>query len=239
MARMAIQAQPTKFHQLLRILDDRGILHRIYSQNIDGLEAKTGFDIFSQERSRRCILLHGSIATVQCLKCASSFMLENFLPLLQVGDLIDCPACINKGSEADASGKRTRAPGRLRPNILLFNEPSPIADEVADISAGDSNLIKNNHVLLVSGTSLKIPGIQSILNAFLKAMLNSQKVNCSLICVDNTAKMPSVLPKDTLYVQMDCQQFAELAISKIKAHFFTEDVPCVERRDFRPLWDWS
>ncbi len=238
MARLAIQAEPTKFHHLLAILDNCGILQRIYSQNIDGLEAKVGFEIFSKEKNRRCILLHGNVATVQCKKCATPYMLENFLPLLQVGKPIDCPACVDRKSNAKALAKRAKAPGLLRPNILLFNEPCPMAYEIADISSSDANLVHNNHVLLISGTSLKIPGIKSILNCFTKAM--SKRINCTTIYVDNAPQKPPILPPNTLHLQMDCQLFAELTTPRIKSHFSAKEARYIlERRDFRPLWDWS
>ena len=39
---MADAAQPTFFHRLLKRLDEEGRLQRVYTQNIDGLEAKAG-----------------------------------------------------------------------------------------------------------------------------------------------------------------------------------------------------
>ncbi|KAJ7183194.1 DHS-like NAD/FAD-binding domain-containing protein [Mycena filopes] len=49
-------AQPTPFHNLLRALDDRGKLLRVYSQNIDGIEKKAGLSFgvppFEEKRSR-------------------------------------------------------------------------------------------------------------------------------------------------------------------------------------------
>ncbi|KAF8583007.1 DHS-like NAD/FAD-binding domain-containing protein [Ramaria rubella] len=39
---LSSQGQPTAFHQLLRALDDRGQLLRVYTQNIDALEMKAG-----------------------------------------------------------------------------------------------------------------------------------------------------------------------------------------------------
>ena len=35
-------AEPTAFHRFLRALDDRGSLLRVYTQNIDALEEKSG-----------------------------------------------------------------------------------------------------------------------------------------------------------------------------------------------------
>ncbi|KAF7330264.1 DHS-like NAD/FAD-binding domain-containing protein [Mycena venus] len=49
-------AEPTPFHNLLRALDDRGKLLRVYSQNIDSLEQKCGLSFgvpeFQERRSR-------------------------------------------------------------------------------------------------------------------------------------------------------------------------------------------
>lgn len=39
---LADAARPTSFHQLLKRLDEEGRLQRVYTQNIDGLEAKAG-----------------------------------------------------------------------------------------------------------------------------------------------------------------------------------------------------
>ena len=39
---LSSEGQPTAFHQLLRTLDDRGQLLRVYTQNIDALEMKAG-----------------------------------------------------------------------------------------------------------------------------------------------------------------------------------------------------
>lgn len=39
---MADRAQPTAFHHMLKMLDEQGRLLRVYTQNIDGLEAKAG-----------------------------------------------------------------------------------------------------------------------------------------------------------------------------------------------------
>ncbi len=35
-------AEPTSFHHMLRALDDRGRLLRVYTQNIDAIEQKSG-----------------------------------------------------------------------------------------------------------------------------------------------------------------------------------------------------
>ena len=42
LSQLSEEAEPTIFHQLLRVLDDRRCLLRVYTQNIDSLEEKSG-----------------------------------------------------------------------------------------------------------------------------------------------------------------------------------------------------
>lgn len=57
------EAHPTKTHMALKHLMDRGYIHYIISQNIDGLHLRTGI-------SRSYIAeLHGNMFTEQCNTC--------------------------------------------------------------------------------------------------------------------------------------------------------------------------
>src|SRR5258708_30558697 len=42
LSNLSSTAHPTAFHQFVKLLDDRGQLLRLYTQNIDNLEEKTG-----------------------------------------------------------------------------------------------------------------------------------------------------------------------------------------------------
>ena len=52
LAVLSEDASPTPFHQLLRLLDERGKLLRVYTQNIDALEAKAGLSFGVPDHSR-------------------------------------------------------------------------------------------------------------------------------------------------------------------------------------------
>ncbi|KAJ6608709.1 DHS-like NAD/FAD-binding domain-containing protein [Mycena sp. CBHHK59/15] len=56
LSELSIAAEPTPFHHLLRALNDRGRLLRVYTQNIDALEQKTGLSFgvpeFEDRRSK-------------------------------------------------------------------------------------------------------------------------------------------------------------------------------------------
>lgn len=237
MAHTAIQARPTEFHKVLQMLDDSGMLKRLYSQNIDGLEAKVGFDTFATTKTRKCVLLHGNIATLRCGKCAAMYLLENYLASLGNGEPIACPGCTQKQDSDLALAKRVKTPGHLRPNILLYNEPCTAAEDIADITDCDTASIKPAHVLLICGTSLHIPGVQNIIKSFKTAMFSGKLHGCAVIYVDITSSPPPILSEGTRHVQMDCQQFATNVMSKFQESMVKEGNRV--RKDFRPFWDWN
>jgi NAD-dependent SIR2 family protein deacetylase len=165
-------------------------------------------------------------------------MLENYLPFLEHGESIDCPECIQRREQDNALGKGLRAPGQLRPNILLYNTACTAAEEIADLAMKDTRSLHKNHVLLIGGTTLQILGIKSIIQTFNDAMFGKNLPGCQIIYVDITGNSPSVLPENTVHVQMDCQQFAVNAISKLQHRISDENEQSEKhRRDFRPFWD--
>jgi NAD-dependent SIR2 family protein deacetylase len=121
LAEMSQTATPTPFHRLLKTLDQRGRLLRVYTQNIDGLEEKSGLSFgvpdFEDRRQRgrakplsqesnpptrlptppadipRCIPLHGTLQTVHCLNCNRSFPSLPHVSALRAGSLPTCRGC--------------------------------------------------------------------------------------------------------------------------------------------------
>jgi hypothetical protein len=54
---------PTLTHHFIKFLDDKGILLRCYTQNIDGLERLAGLN------EDKLVEAHGTFATSKCIKC--------------------------------------------------------------------------------------------------------------------------------------------------------------------------
>lgn len=54
---------PTLTHYFLRLLDEKGKLHRVFTQNIDTLERLAGLD------ADRIVEAHGSFAASRCIRC--------------------------------------------------------------------------------------------------------------------------------------------------------------------------
>jgi len=98
MAQTAAAASPTEFHELLATLNSRGTLLRVYTQNIDGLELKSGLGTVSgysvpNQGDSVCIPLHGNIHQLRCQSCGSSFSMHPYLSTLKIGDLPACDTC--------------------------------------------------------------------------------------------------------------------------------------------------
>eukprot|EP01059_Diplonema_ambulator_P031915 TRINITY_DN6014_c0_g1_i6.p1 TRINITY_DN6014_c0_g1~~TRINITY_DN6014_c0_g1_i6.p1 ORF type:complete len:733 (+),score=173.05 TRINITY_DN6014_c0_g1_i6:1271-3469(+) len=90
--------EPSLTHRFLKLLDDKGLLRRVYTQNVDDLEVKAGIP---RERVVQC---HGTFGKLRCTGCAFNSEMK-VLP----GDVPVCPDC----------------GAALRPDVVFFGEPLP------------------------------------------------------------------------------------------------------------------
>ncbi|KAG5652026.1 hypothetical protein H0H81_006579 [Sphagnurus paluster] len=208
-------AAPTAFHNVLRALDDRGKLLRVYTQNIDAIEEKSGLSFgvpeFEDKRCKsrskstiashvedaclikepspsdnklpsppgdapRCIPLHGTLQLMHCQICNCSHPIEDHLPSLASGQPPPCPECTSMEKTRQLIGKRARGIGKLRPSVVLYNEAHKDGEGVGEIVQRDligSSKGKGRSgadLLLVVGTSLRVPGTKRMVREFAKAV---------------------------------------------------------------------
>lgn len=124
---------PTTTHKFFTLLHQKGILRRIYTQNIDALEVLAGVP------PEKVVEAHGSFQSSYCTQCKETYDLrwlkrEIFSP--ETND--EVPKCDKCGSV-------------VRPNVVLFGEALPDrfwANITTDFSSCD--------LLLVLGTSLVV-----------------------------------------------------------------------------------
>lgn len=186
-------ADPTPFHQLLGLLDKREKLHRVYTQNIDSIEEKAGLTygipndcpptaVFP-DTVPRCVPLHGTLKRVRCQTCQSVFPLRNHLTTLTNGARPPCPECAAQEERRREAGKRPHGIGWLRPTIVLYNEHHVYGEMIANLVERDckewSGQTSSSRVdfLLVAGTSLKIPGIKSLIRELAGAVRLGQHMS--------------------------------------------------------------
>jgi NAD-dependent SIR2 family protein deacetylase len=248
LARQSQQANPTAIHQLFKALDIHGSLLRVYTQNIDRLEAKAGlsFDVagsssfhmpgVSGEHSHippsypRCIPLHGDLGSLKCIQGGHIFPMANHIEQLATGESLPCPKCQEYRDMRIQMGKRSlgQAPF-LRPNVLLYGEVLSDYQSLDMLIQKDLNVISHsvsaghNPVLLVIGTSLKVPGTIQLVTD-IHAMLHNHSSAVGMeaqstrtICVD--IEFPNPHSKWSkvfdIWVCGDAQVFAQQILDRL------------------------
>ncbi|KAJ1973986.1 NAD-dependent deacetylase hst3 [Dimargaris xerosporica] len=236
--------QPTPTHQFLQWLHSQGRLHRWYTQNIDGLEAKTGLPVLGQlqprpaditqpptlpDRAQRTLAktyshptspvthpavevsetdspplspastssaplapvlpipspcspsrilrdprsivvpLHGDLDQLVCPLCSTYYpFTPAFFPHYQDGEAPVCPHCDRLNSARLSNGRRPISVGRLRPNIVLYNEPHPSGDLIAKVM--NSDVRHKPDLLLIMGTRLNVYGCKALVKSLAKTV---------------------------------------------------------------------
>ncbi|XP_070283368.1 NAD-dependent protein deacetylase sirtuin-3, mitochondrial isoform X3 [Myotis yumanensis] len=157
--------RPNVIHYFLRLLQDKGLLLRLYTQNIDGLERgclHRGWLVWEPPSERgtpeahavlwslaagipdsRLVEAHGSFASATCTVCGRASPMEGFWAAV-MGDRV--PRC-------------TVCTGVVKPDIVFFGEalPQRFLLHVVDFPVAD--------LLLILGTSLQVEPFASLSEA--------------------------------------------------------------------------
>ncbi|XP_010374772.1 NAD-dependent protein deacetylase sirtuin-3, mitochondrial isoform X1 [Rhinopithecus roxellana] len=129
--------KPNITHYFLRLLHDKGLLLRLYTQNIDGLERVSGIP------ASKLVEAHGTFASATCTVCRRPFPGEDFRADVMAGRVPRCPVCT----------------GVVKPDVVFFGEPLPqrFLLHVLDFPMAD--------LLLILGTSLEVEPFASLTEA--------------------------------------------------------------------------
>ncbi len=169
---------------------------RWYTQNIDCLEERMGLSCFTGHSNATenesddvplqpvkaanvVVTLHGTLSQVACTQCRSVSPLTPVLfETFRSGVAESCSLCQDQVAAREAAGKRKiHRVGLMRPDIVLYNEPHPHGEVIADFISAD--LSKMPGMLIVMGTSLKIAGLKKMIKDFAKAMKHERSLNPS------------------------------------------------------------
>lgn len=78
--------KPTYAHHFLKLLENKGILLRVYSQNIDGLDRLAGLS------ETVLVEAHGSFATASCVECGLDYPIQELRECIANGKFL--PFCV-------------------------------------------------------------------------------------------------------------------------------------------------
>ncbi|KAI4162240.1 MAG: hypothetical protein LQ342_004108 [Letrouitia transgressa] len=152
--------------------------------------------------------LHGNLSTLRCTLCQQTCGWEEggCESLLLKGKAPSCFSCATSDRQRRDRGKRGTKVGTLRPNIVLYGEEHPAADDIGAITANDLSLAPD--VLLILGTSLHVHGLKILVKEFAKCVHARPSGKGKVIFV-NLSKPPESVWKDTIdyWVSMDCDEW--------------------------------
>ena len=149
---------PNIIHYFIRYLYDQNILHRVYTQNIDGLERST---LKSKEKRYRIYLglflvagipadkiveAHGTFMTATCQRCRQKYQCEEIQRQIFEDQIPKCT-------------KTLRCTGVIKPDIVFFGEDLPRRFQLysQDLPMCDC--------CIVMGTSLAVQPFADIVDA--------------------------------------------------------------------------
>lgn len=129
--------QPNVTHYFVRLLHEKGLLLRMYTQNIDGLERLAGIP------AKMLVEAHGTFATATCTVCRRQYEGEDLRPDVMSGTVPKCPTCT----------------GVVKPDIVFFGEELPphFFKYLTDFPLAD--------LLIIMGTSLEVEPFASLSGA--------------------------------------------------------------------------
>jgi NAD-dependent deacetylase len=130
---MLTRAEPNDAHRALAMLESRGLVRAVVTQNIDLLHERAG--------SRDVVEVHGSIRESDCPECGVAY------PLTEVQGLLErmaAPRCVACGSV-------------LKPGVVMFGEllPENEIDRAFELA-------REAALLLVVGTTLEVTPVGSL-----------------------------------------------------------------------------
>ncbi|KAI5098101.1 hypothetical protein C0J45_11828 [Silurus meridionalis] len=128
--------RPNYIHYFIRMLHQKGLLLRMYTQNIDGLEKMCGIP------DDKLVEAHGNFATASCHLCYTPFPADEAKKAIMSDSVPTCSFCS----------------ATVKPNVVFFGEdlPETYFQHETDFPKAD--------LLIIMGTSLKIEPFASLVN---------------------------------------------------------------------------
>ncbi|KAJ3503168.1 hypothetical protein NMY22_g18342 [Coprinellus aureogranulatus] len=120
--------RPTLSHSFVRLLDEKKILLKCFTQNIDTLERLAGVP------DEKIIEAHGSFATQRCIDCKTEYSDELMKKHVEEKKIARCDRC----------------KGLIKPDIVFFGESLPKA------FMESIPLLEEADLLIIMGTSLTV-----------------------------------------------------------------------------------
>eukprot|EP01105_Mastigella_eilhardi_P002660 TRINITY_DN1338_c0_g1_i2.p1 TRINITY_DN1338_c0_g1~~TRINITY_DN1338_c0_g1_i2.p1 ORF type:complete len:330 (+),score=56.52 TRINITY_DN1338_c0_g1_i2:736-1725(+) len=143
----------TKAHYFIRLLNEKGVLLRDFTQNIDTLE------LVAEIPEEKCVFAHGSFASAHCVACKAAYTAEFVKEHIFADEVPVCTSCN----------------GLVKPDIVFFGENLPLRFfEQLEKDFPQCDL------LIIMGTSLSVQPfcklVDMVRNSVPRLLINREKV---------------------------------------------------------------
>lgn len=135
-ARHPATLKPSLSHAFLALLAKKGLLHFLFTQNVDGLEEDAGVP------AEKVLYTHGNWKGQHCSKCQAGYPDELMKEAIKSGDV---PYCLKIDCD-----------GAVKPDVVFFGQSLP--DEFDE----KMQLLPEADMILVMGTSLRVAPVSMI-----------------------------------------------------------------------------
>jgi len=120
--------KPVAAHYLPALFEEHGLLTRIYTQNIDGLDLQAGVS------PQKLIEAHGGYSSMTCRKCQKTYKFEDYKDVMSLGEIPKCSCG-----------------GVVKPDVVFFGENLP-----RRFFAHLEKDLKSCDLFIVIGSSLQV-----------------------------------------------------------------------------------
>ncbi|KAG0151919.1 hypothetical protein CROQUDRAFT_86129 [Cronartium quercuum f. sp. fusiforme G11] len=118
----------------------------------------------------RVIPLHGTLKDLTCSICKHTEPMADHLSDLSAGELIHCTQCETFDAARTISGFRPRGVGVLKSGVVLYGEEHCEGEAVGAVTSRDLMKGRRPDLLIVAGTSLKVPGTKRLVKELSKVI---------------------------------------------------------------------
>ena len=213
LSKLSAAAKPTLFHRFLARLAVEGRLMRLYTQNVDCLEASlpplaTQVPLNHKAPWPKTIQLHGGLEKMMCQKCRHISDFEAHLFNGATPPL--CPECVAADVLRTAhAGKRSHGVGKLRPRIVLYHEHNPDDEAIGAVTTADMKTRPD--CVIVVGTSMQIPAVRRIVHEMCRIVRDRREGTTVWINRDPVPRGKDLEDCWDLIVKGDCDEVARMA----------------------------
>lgn len=141
------QWKSTLAHFFIQVLHDKGLLQRLYTQNIDGLDHQMSLP------AEKIVNLHGSLAEIKCEFCGAGYPSEQFREEVRtkIKDIYNSGDCSGPAESSNICCLKCRRPG-VKPATVMYgcDLPRKVWESVRVDFPGSVDL------MIIAGTSLTV-----------------------------------------------------------------------------------